>query len=86
MSLSMETLEGHLKEATHQLYLADPGTVTVNSVRQHAEEQNGLEKGFFVSQDWKARSKTLITKFVVSNRPFDSYTYDPIDEAIYSKS
>lgn len=75
MAPSAETLEGHLKEATRQLYLADPDTVTVNSVRQRAEEQNDLEKGFFVAQDWKARSKTLITEFVqtlLANEPSSS--------------
>ncbi|KAI0433157.1 hypothetical protein F5Y09DRAFT_299835 [Xylaria sp. FL1042] len=64
MAPSEEALEEYLKEATRQLYTADPSTVTVNSVRQRAEDQNDLEKGFFVTQDWKARSKTLITEFV----------------------
>ncbi|KAI2631234.1 hypothetical protein GGS21DRAFT_491863 [Xylaria nigripes] len=63
-SQSMAELEEGLKEATRQLYDTDPNTVTVNSVRQHAEEQNGLEQGFFTTLDWKARSKTLITEFV----------------------
>ncbi|KAI1756222.1 hypothetical protein F4782DRAFT_526778 [Xylaria castorea] len=64
MAPPVEALKGHLKEATRQLYDADPNTVTVNLVRQRAEEQNNLEKGFFMTQDWKARSKTLITEFV----------------------
>ncbi|KAJ2996094.1 hypothetical protein NUW58_g1079 [Xylaria curta] len=64
MAPSVETLEEYLKEATSQLYDADPNTVTVNSARQHAEEQNDLPKGFFVTPDWKARSKTVITEFV----------------------
>ncbi|KAI1305068.1 hypothetical protein F5Y03DRAFT_356416 [Xylaria venustula] len=64
MAPSGDDLETYLKEATCQLYTADPGSVTVNSVRQHAEEQNDLEKGFFVTPDWKARSKSLITEFV----------------------
>ncbi|KAI0551020.1 hypothetical protein F4679DRAFT_541217 [Xylaria curta] len=64
MAPSVEALEGQLKEATRQLYDADPDNVTVNLVRQRAEEQNNLEKGFFVTQDWKARSKALITEFV----------------------
>ncbi|KAJ8133125.1 hypothetical protein O1611_g509 [Lasiodiplodia mahajangana] len=64
MAPSAEDIAEYLKEATRQLYAADPNTVTVNSVRQRAEEQNDLEKGFFVMQDWKARSKTLITEFV----------------------
>lgn len=65
MAPSAEVLETYLQEATRQLYSVDPGTVTVNSVRQHAEEQNDLEKGFFVTQEWKARSKALITDYVV---------------------
>ncbi|KAK5625766.1 hypothetical protein RRF57_001482 [Xylaria bambusicola] len=64
MAPSEEALERYLEEATRQLYSADPGAVTVNSVRQRVEEQNNLEKGFFVTQEWKARSKTLITEYV----------------------
>lgn len=67
MAPSVEALEKYLKEATRQLYVADPNTVTVNTVRQCAEEENGLEKGFFVTQDWKSRSKTIITECVVSH-------------------
>jgi hypothetical protein len=62
---SAKTLEKYLKDATRELYNADSNTVTVNSVRQRVEEQNGLAKGFFVKQNWKARSKTLITHLVV---------------------
>ncbi|KAI0973212.1 hypothetical protein F4678DRAFT_20869 [Xylaria arbuscula] len=64
MAPSADDLERSLKEATSQLHSADPSNVTVNSVRQRAEEENGLEKGFFSAPDWKTRSKTLITEFV----------------------
>ncbi|KAI1819921.1 hypothetical protein F4861DRAFT_525074 [Xylaria intraflava] len=64
MAQSVEALQEGLREATRQLYAADPNTVTVNSVRQRTEKANGLEKGFFITGDWKARSKTLITEFV----------------------
>ncbi len=66
MAPSSKALETCLKEATHQLYAADPNAVTVNSVRQRVEEENDLAKGFFVTPEWKARSKVLITEFVVS--------------------
>ncbi|KAF2965723.1 hypothetical protein GQX73_g7847 [Xylaria multiplex] len=75
MAPSVGTLEKHLRDATSELYAADPSTVTVNSVRQRAEEQNHLEKGFFVTDDWKARSKALITEFVqglLTNDPSSS--------------
>lgn len=68
MASSVEALEKYLEAATRQLYAADPNTVTVNFVRLRAEEQNDLEQGFFVTQDWKARSKTLITELVVCAR------------------
>ncbi|KAI0904458.1 hypothetical protein F4824DRAFT_456285 [Ustulina deusta] len=64
MAPSSKALETCLKEATHQLYAADPNAVTVNSVRQRVEEENDLAKGFFVTPEWKARSKVLITEFV----------------------
>ncbi|KAI8631862.1 hypothetical protein F5Y19DRAFT_422349 [Xylariaceae sp. FL1651] len=64
MAPSKKALEKYLDEATRQLYAEDPNTVTVNSVRQRAEEQNKLGKGFFVTSAWKARSKTLITGLV----------------------
>lgn len=67
MAPSGKALEGYLKEATRQLYVTDPDTVTVNLARRRAEEDNDLEQGFFVSEDWKARSKTIITEFVVSS-------------------
>ncbi|KAJ8122996.1 hypothetical protein ONZ43_g948 [Nemania bipapillata] len=72
MAPSAEAFEQYLKEATRQLYVEDPNTVTVNSVRQRAEEKNGLEKGFFIMPDWKTRSKTMITEFVQSLLANDS--------------
>ncbi|KAI1166060.1 hypothetical protein F5B18DRAFT_608527 [Nemania serpens] len=75
MASSVEALEKYLEAATRQLYAADPNTVTVNFVRLRAEEQNDLEQGFFVTQDWKARSKTLITELVqklLTNDPASS--------------
>ncbi|KAI1438109.1 hypothetical protein GGR50DRAFT_691583 [Xylaria sp. CBS 124048] len=64
MAPSIEALQEGLKDATRQLYATDPDSVTVNAVRQRAEEQNGLERGFFAAVEWKARSKILITDFV----------------------
>ncbi|KAI1811622.1 hypothetical protein GGS20DRAFT_562213 [Poronia punctata] len=72
MAPSNEILEEYLKDATRRLYEADPNSVTVNSVRQEAEEHNGLEKGFFVTAEWKSRSKAVITESVqqhLSNEP-----------------
>ncbi|KAI0468185.1 hypothetical protein F4859DRAFT_517376 [Xylaria cf. heliscus] len=77
MAPSAEALEGYLEKATRQLYDEDPNTVTVNLVRQRAEEQNNLEKGFFVTQDWKARSKTSITQFVQALLANDSPSSTP---------
>lgn len=73
MAPSNETLEKYLKDATRRLYKADPNTVTVNSVRQDAQERNGLENGFFVTPEWKSRSKALITGFVVCYVPVPAF-------------
>jgi hypothetical protein len=78
MAPSVETLEKYLKDATQQLNAAGD-TVTVNAVRRHAEEENGLEKGFFVTQDWKARSSALIKDFHVSTTS-STVAYHSIDQ------
>ncbi|KAI1195391.1 hypothetical protein F5X97DRAFT_308132 [Nemania serpens] len=83
MAPSVEALEKSLEEATRKLYATDPNTVTVNFVRQRAEEHNDLEQGFFVTQDWKARSKTLITELVqklLSNDPPSSIPESKVEK------
>ncbi|KAI3325696.1 hypothetical protein HD806DRAFT_521212 [Xylariaceae sp. AK1471] len=62
MAPSVAALEKYLREATRQVDAAGD-TVTVNSVRRRAEEDNELEKGFFATPDWKARSSKLIKEF-----------------------
>lgn len=39
--------------------------LSVNTVRQKCEEENGLEEGFFNSLEWKNRSKLIIKSEVV---------------------
>lgn len=47
-------------------------SLSVNNVRKHAEEKEGLGEGFFTSDEWKGRSKQIIKDVVVSRRSFMS--------------
>ncbi|TLD33194.1 hypothetical protein PspLS_00990 [Pyricularia sp. CBS 133598] len=53
-------LEAALKNAVRTLYEEAGDQISVNAVRKQAEDEMGLDEGFFVSDDWKARSKTVI--------------------------
>ena len=65
MAPSKKELEEALIAATCSVFAADPETTTVNKVRKQAEGDNDLEDGFFRSEQWKGRSKELITEYVV---------------------
>jgi len=64
MAPSKKELEEALIAATCSVFAADPETTTVNKVRKQAEGDNDLEDGFFRSEQWKGRSKELITEYV----------------------
>ena len=64
---SDKVLESALEDAVQSIFnSAERGQLTVNYVRQVAEKKLGLEDGFFKTGDWKARSKEVARKAVVS--------------------
>jgi hypothetical protein len=64
---SDKVLESALEDAVQSIFdSAERGQLTVNYVRQVAEKNLGLEDGFFKTGDWKARSKEVARKAVVS--------------------
>ncbi|TLS23212.1 uncharacterized protein PpBr36_06462 [Pyricularia pennisetigena] len=60
MAPKAAALEAALKNAVRTLYEEVGDQISVNAVRKQAEDEMGLDEGFFVSEDWKARSKTII--------------------------
>ncbi len=67
MARSDEVLEGALRRVIKNVY--DSGNLeelTVKRVRRAAEEELGLEEGFFkTDEEWKERSKDFISGQVV---------------------
>ena len=52
--------------------------LSVNTVRQQCEEENGLEEGFFNSAEWKTKSKVIIKgKVVCASKAFLARIGDP---------
>lgn len=66
MAPKATALEAALKNAVRNLYEEVGDQISVNAVRKQAEDEMGLDEGFFVSEDWKARSKTIIKEAMVS--------------------
>lgn len=69
MGPSVKELEAALIEGTYQVFSTDPDATTVNAVRRHVENSQGLEDEFFLSEEWKQRSKNVIKEYVVSIDP-----------------
>lgn len=65
MAPSAAKLKEALIEGTREVYQAEPDGTSVNKVRRHVEEKLGLEDGFFTSEAWKQKSKTIIKEQVV---------------------
>jgi hypothetical protein len=63
---SAAKLKEALIDGTCEIYKAEPDGTSVNKVRRHVEEKLGLEDGFFTSDTWKQKSKTIIKEQVVS--------------------
>ncbi|KAG6010560.1 hypothetical protein E4U21_005913 [Claviceps maximensis] len=59
-----EELEAALIEGTYQIFTSDPDATTINKVRKHVEEKQGLEEGFFANDEWKQKSKAIIKEYV----------------------
>ncbi|KAG6145699.1 hypothetical protein E4U38_004893 [Claviceps purpurea] len=57
-------LETALIEGTYHIFTSEPDATTVNKVRQHVEEGQGLEEGFFTNDEWKQKSKAIIKEYV----------------------
>ncbi|KAH6606026.1 transcriptional regulator [Trichoderma cornu-damae] len=64
MAPSAGKLKEALVEGTREVYRAEPDGTSVNKVRRHVEEKLGLEDGFFTSETWKQKSKTIIKEQV----------------------
>lgn len=69
MAPSAKTLEAALVDATCEVFKAKPDATSVNKVRRQAEENLGLDEGFFAGAQWKQKSKSLIKEYVVSGTP-----------------
>ncbi|KAG5930272.1 hypothetical protein E4U42_002484 [Claviceps africana] len=61
---SHEKLEAALIEGTYHIFTSEPDATTVNKVRKHVEEEQGLEAGFFANDEWKQKSKAVIKEYV----------------------
>ena len=68
MAPSATALEGALRRVVKNVYESgNMEELTVKRVRTAAEEQLGLEEGFFkTDEEWKERSKAFISGEVVS--------------------
>ncbi|GFP54887.1 hypothetical protein ACSS6W_002781 [Trichoderma asperelloides] len=64
MAPSAAKLKEALIEGTCEIYKAEPDGTSVNKVRRHIEEKLGLDDGFFTSDAWKQKSKTIIKEQV----------------------
>ncbi|KAL6893198.1 hypothetical protein HDV57DRAFT_226099 [Trichoderma longibrachiatum] len=64
MAPSAAKLKEALIEGTREVYQAEPDGTSVNKVRRLVEEKLGLEDGFFTSEAWKQKSKTIIKEQV----------------------
>ncbi|KAM6518408.1 hypothetical protein FSOLCH5_007175 [Fusarium solani] len=60
MAPSDDDIEQALLDATYQVYRAAPDDTSVNKVRKQAEENLGLDDGFFATGKWKKKSKDVI--------------------------
>jgi hypothetical protein len=65
MAPSAKKLEAALIDGTCEVFKVEPDATSVNKVRKQVEEKLGLEDGFFQSEEWKSRSKSLIKHYVV---------------------
>lgn len=65
MAPSAKKLEAALLKATNQIFQAEPDATTVNKVRKQAESDLDLDEDFFLSGEWKSKSKSIIKTQVV---------------------
>jgi hypothetical protein len=55
-----------LKKSVKSIFTSDREQLSVKKVRIAAEEELDLDTGFFLSPEWKEKSKTIIKDYVVS--------------------
>ena len=65
MAPSAKKIEQALVDGTCAVRRAEPDGTSVNKVRRHVAAELGLDEDFFVSDQWKAKSKTIIKATVV---------------------
>jgi hypothetical protein len=67
MAPSAKDLEAKLRAAVKEIfYSEDRDSLSVRFARDKVEEDHGLEKGFFLEDAWKAKSKHIIKDYAVS--------------------
>ncbi|QPG93634.1 hypothetical protein C2857_001321 [Epichloe festucae Fl1] len=76
---SPKELEAALIDGTYQIFTSEPDATTVNKVRKRVEEEKGLDEGFFTSEEWKQKSKTLIKEYV--EKLLDGWVPGPKDDS-----
>ncbi|KAI2627867.1 hypothetical protein GGR54DRAFT_436710 [Hypoxylon sp. NC1633] len=86
MAPSSEAIEKDLRDGVRAV-IEERGweEVTVNNVRQHVEEEGGLDKGFFKAPEWEARSKNIIKAFVKQLLAEDEGVTSPAKDRTKSK-
>jgi len=62
---SDKEIRSTILQSVQHLFKTDRDGTSVNKVRRMAEEKLGLEDGFLKGDDWKGRSKDIITEEVV---------------------
>ncbi|KAK2595554.1 hypothetical protein QQS21_006728 [Conoideocrella luteorostrata] len=80
---SPEELEEALIDGTYQVFTTEPDATTVNKVRKHVEDAQGLEEGFFTNDEWKQKSKALIKEYV--DKLLDGWVPEPKEIPAKSK-
>ena len=76
MAPSADRLEDALRNAVEEVYRSeDQNNLTVRFVRDKVEIELGLDQGFFLTPEWKDRSKLLIKSWAVGIMPLQSPNY-----------
>jgi hypothetical protein len=65
MAPTDSALVAQLKKSVKSIFASDREQLTVKKVRTAAEEELDLDTGFFLSPEWKDKSKNIIKDHVV---------------------
>jgi hypothetical protein len=67
MAPSVKALEAKLRKVVEEVFHSEEkDLLSVRLVRDKVTDALGLEQGFFTSEEWKEKSKTLIKELAVS--------------------